>query len=1068
MLPAASTAAANPVNASRANAAAPSRRRCRPGRRRVLTVLLGLLVGLAVRGQGVRLHLDFEDGRGPGSHPALEGSRGIVATLVDGAPGAGKALELHNPEPASQCGVVLRQPFTVTKNLVLEFDHREEIEDGFEGAYLGVAFMGEDGQQVCWASDPFSSTWRRARIVIPSLRPSSGAAMQIGLPIATVRLYGRVKDTTDQRGATRGRMRVWLDNLRLHVPDAIDMAGLGKPYVCHNNPPLLDWAGPGRPGQRLQLSRSADFPAAATREVEVPGARPFLVPSEPLEPGTWYFRVLIEDALVSGWSQAQPVEIPAETHHYRLAPIAMAPLRQAPRPRLRRLLRPAGEALTPTEAETLLRNARAALEQGVPEHPGPYRSGDPRWPQWIDWYGRVAGDITSRTGSRLASAGRAAILTGDAAAIDAARKLLVAACAWDPDGGSSARHGDLQAASLLQGMLWCYDACAGSLSAAEAATVEAVLKTRIQQFAGHLSPFRMNPSQNHPWRQTTAVAEAALVMMGVFPEAEEWLDVACHACAYRILPSMGFAGENQEGLSYWSYGVSMLADLADLMRFLGGVDLYDHPWLASTCRFPIYTAPPGGYAISFADNSDRGNASLRGPYGTSLAGRLGERVGDPYALWYASRSAAGVTPRPPADLPQSVFYPYIGYALFNTCLSEGRENVSVGLRCGPYYAGHQHDDNNGFAIHAYGDKLAVDGGYYDWYGSPHFKAYSMRTLAHNTLLVDGEGQVPRTGGRLAESFDSPGIGWTVGDASDPSIYGGRLRRFERRLLFLKPDAVVIHDLVEASAASARLDWLLHAHTTEAFPCDAAAGSFQIERPNAALQGRFLAPAGLTMAVTQSFTIGPQQKRASVFLPWDEVQPEWTLTASAPAAPRQEFVAVMVVHRRGDGVTAAPALVRPLASDAGWGCEIERPYGRWRVLLRRQGADGPMAADGLQSDGTAAAVLVDPSGAVANAFMAGGRSLTHEGNALLSRPAPSDAALDEGVQPAALEAVMAFDDRELPVAGLRRSLPDGDLSVWWVTLDLPEAYRGDLEIEGWTGALPPQVRLGPMAFTGIRH
>jgi len=864
-------------------------------------------------------------------------------------------------------------------------------------------------------------------------------------------------------------MQVWFDNLRLHAPADIDVPDLAKPYVCHNNPPLFDWAGPGTPGQRLQYSRSADFAAAGTTTVALTTDRPFFVPAQPLDPGTWYFRVRLDTELLSGWSRIQPVQIPERTHSYRLRPIDFERLRQAPRPRLLPRIRPQGGTVDAAERDRLVRQAQEALRTGVPEHPGPFREGDARWPQWIDWYGKVADQVTSRTGSRLRTAGQAAILTGAPEAVDAARQLLLAACAWDPAGGSAARYGDLQAAALLQGMLWCYDGCVATLSPADAATIQATLKTRIEQFAEHLSPFRMNPAQNHPWRQTTAVAEAALVTMGLYPEAEVWLDTACHAFAYRILPSMGFDGENQEGISYWSYGVNMLADFADLMRFMADVDLYDHPWLVRTCRFPLYTTPPNGYSISFADNSPEGNASIRGPYGQELVGLLGERVRDPYALWYADRAVPGLAARPPADLAQSVYYPHIGYALFNTCLSEGLENVAVGLRCGPFYAGHQHDDNNAFVIHAYGDKLAIDGGYYDWYGSPHFKAYSLRTLAHNTLLVDGQCQVRETGGRIAAYFDSPGLGWTVGDASDPAIYAGRLRRFDRRLLFLKPGIVVVHDLVEAAAAPTRLDWLLHAHTDQAFPCDPAAGTFLIERPAAALQGRLLAPAAARLRVSRSFDIAPQQKRASVFLPWEQVQPEWTLTASSEPAARSEFLAVMAVHRRDEGKAVAPVPMRAIETPAARGCELRVPYGRWLVLVRRpEAGDAPLAAEGLQTDGEAAAVLLAPDGSVANAFVAAGKMLTWEGKALHSSPEPQHWAMDEARQPVALTAAVSIAGRTTPMPGLRRPSPDGDVSVWWANLDLPQARRCEIEVEGWSGPRAPCLRLAGNSLVGVRH
>lgn len=1046
------------------------------GRQRTLARRLGLLAwlaGLAAAAAGAPqefLRIDFEDGRGPGLHPALSCPAGVRAEIVPGRDGQGRALRLSNSTPGAFCPLFVQGSFAVCRNLVLEFDHREEIEEGFEGAYLGVSLYGADGAQIAWTSDAFSPEWRHARVVIPLLQPMGDAGpMRPGLAIPRLQLYGRVREPPGVKGAARCRMTVWFDTILLHAPADVDGTGPARPYTCHNDPPLLDWAGPGAAGQILQLSREADFPPARTTAFPLETARPFFVPPEPLGPGTWYFRVRRETELLSGWSPAQTVLLPERTHRYRLRPIPFAALREASRPRLLRRLRPDAAPLAPADRERALSQARTALQEGVPEHPGPYVDGDPRWPQWIDWYGRVADGVTARTGSRLRTAAQAAMLTGHPEAVAAARSLLLAACGWDPGGGSAARHGDLQAASLLQGMVWCYDACAETLSPAEAERVLGVLRTRILQFYDHLSPFRLNPSQNHPWRQTEAVVEAALVLMGVLPEAEEWLDTACHAFAYRILPSMGFDGENQEGISYWAYGVDMLAEIADLLRFLAGVDVYDHPWLARTCRFPLYTTPPEGYSISFADNSDRGNASLRGPYGAGLVGLLGERVRDPFALWYADRSAPGLDARPPAELPQSVFYPHIGYVLFNTCLSDGLENVAVGLRCGPFHAGHQHDDNNGFVIHAYGDKLAVDGGYYDWYGSPHFKAYSIRTLAHNTLLVDGQCQVRETGGRITAYFDSPGFGWTVGDASEPAIYAGRLSRFDRRILFLKPGFVIVHDLVEASGAPARLDWLLHAHTQDPFPCDPATGGFAIERPAAALQGRLLAPAGVRLTVGRSFDVAPQQKRASVFLPWEEVQPEWTLTAGADPAARTEFLAVLAVHRRTGAGPVEPVPLRGFETASARGVECRPPYGRWLVLLRRQGSGGePLEAEGLRADGQAAAVLLTPEGALANAFVAMGTRLVWQGRELFASPSPRSWALDEGLEPEPLTAALLLDGQPFAMQGLRRPLPGGGTSVWWATLELPEPRRCDLELEGWSGPRPPNVRLGGSTRTGLRQ
>ncbi|MBN2449297.1 MAG: DUF4962 domain-containing protein [Lentisphaeria bacterium] len=1005
----------------------------------------------------------------PNAIAVLSWAESVEAAIVADGPGGGHCLRLETSTPSAYCQLNLNADVALCRNLVLEFDHREEIEAGFEGAYLGVSFYGEGGRQVLWSSDGFSTEWRRCTVVIPLLKPSFGVAVAPGLRIRRMQLYGRVRDKTAEKGATRCRMRVWFDNIRLHAPASVDQPQILPPYLCHNNPPLLDWPGPGKAGSRLQISKDPAFPEPATTTVVLPTDRPFYVPPRPLAPGDWYFRVEQDAPLVRGWSARQHVILPERTHAYAMPALPLDELRRAPRPRLLPLLHAEVGAATPEVRETLLRQARAAASEGVPEHPGPHREGDPRWPQWIDWYGQVADGLTARTGMRLKRAATAAMATGEPESAALAADLLLAACDWDPDGGSAARHGDLQAASLLQGMVWCYDACEQTLTAEQRQRCVDAIRRRTLQFAVRVAPFRMNPAQNHPWRQTLALAESALVLLGVLPESEEWLDAAAHAFALRILPSMGFAGENQEGITYWSYGVTMLADFADLFLFLGGVDLYDHPWLASTCLFPVYCAPPHAYAISFADTSSRGNASIRGVYGAALTGRLAERSRNPYALWYAGRSAAETPPRPPAELPQSVFYPHIGQALFHTCLSDGREDVAVGLRCGPYYAGHQHDDQNAFVIHAYGDKLAIDGGYYDWYGSPHFKAYSIRTLAHNTLLVDGHGQRPRTDGRITAFFDSPGFGWAVGDAGgNPEIYEGRLGRFDRRILFLKPGFVIIHDLIRTTDAPASLQWLLHAHTRDPFPAHEARGTFTVARPDATLHGVFLAPENLRLGVARSFDVPPQKPRASVFLPWEEVQPEWTLTAGTLEPVRHaEFVAVLAVARAG-GSSAEPLDPHRLHTDTAWGCELRTAHGTYVVALRRQDAAGPLEVGSLRTDGDAAAVLLGTDGRVLNAFASRAAALHFGGRTLLRHDAARDGSLDEGRTPVSLSAPLDLDGAVLTLEGRRHPLPDGDVTTWWAHVPIPERIRATLTVDGWEGPGEPRLRLDNEWLSGTRH
>ena len=389
------------------------------------------------------------------------------------------------------------------------------------------------------------------------------------------------------------------------------------------------------------------------------------------------------------------------------------------------------------------------------------------------------------------------------------------------------------------------------------------------------------------------------------------------------------------------------------------------------------------------------------PAQTGRVRELAIRTRDPYALWYSGQREPvdGIRPRPPADLPPSIHYRHIGVVIFNTSLVDGRQGVTVAMHSGPYYAGHQHPDQNSFVIHAYGEKLAIDGGYYDWYGSPHFKAYSMQTLAHNTLLVDGRGQASRTAGadgRVAAYFDSPGYGYAVGDASKPEVYGGLLGQFDRRILFIKPGFVVVHDLVASTRETAKYDWMLHAIVP--IEIDARRQSFSITCAEAALRGRFLLPTNLGMEVTSGFPVEPVNRYSTDPVPPENYFPEWHLTAT-PQQPtaREEFLAAMQIRRLG-ARRGPEAVIESVEGDAARGVRFQCGESTHYVILRRPGAEGVIHSAGLETDGEAAAIELAPGGKVRRAFAAKAGFLRYDGRELFRSLRARDWATAEDGEP----------------------------------------------------------------------
>lgn len=951
---------------------------------KTLATILWTFASCAVAGfsadGGAVFSLDFENGTDVRQYPELSSKDVEVGIVAPGAGGSGHALRMRNLKPDRYAQITIKRPFPLQKNLVLSFDHREEVEAGGEAAYVGVLFYDTAGKS-WFRSDRFGPEWKHTEIVLGEMRSSKGGVLTLGKMMEHINFYGRAK------GNTKAVMTVWLDNITLRV-QAPSSRLSDEVRTSTSNPPLFNWPR-GQNQSKLQYSTDPAFPEAKTITVAV--AWNFHTPPQPLAPGLWYWRVWTSSSLSEGWSETRRVNIVPEAHRFITEPVPVAKIAAAPRPRVIDL-GAARKELAGRNHAALVKSAEKIHRSGVPADPPRYAPGNPDWPTWIDWYGKVAGGITGRTGKKLQQIAQLAALTRDPQVIAWTKEMALAAAAWNPKGGSAMEVGDIGAQHLLRGLNWCYDALHDDLSDAERAKLRAVIVERAEQFWTRLNPFRSNEANNHAWLQTLALAEAGFVLIGEHDEAAAWAEYSRQLYLGRFLCCLGYQGDNNEGIGYWGYGLLFVIDYGDLMRHVCGIDLFKHPWLNQTARFPMYCAPPGAWAVSFADTA-KPNHSVKGPAEQRQVRDLAVRTRDPYALWYAGATNAvdGLTPKPPVDLPQSIHYRHIGWVIFNTSLVDGLENSTFAMRSGPFYAGHQHDDQNGFVIHAYGEKLAIDSGYYDWYGSPHFKGYSTLTRAHNDILVNGKGQAHMqkgADGRIAAYFDSPAYGYTVGDASNPAVYPGQIKRFDRRALFIKPGFVVIHDVLQSSDTAARYDWLFHA--VAPIETDAASQSFVLTSGKAALRGRFLSPAKLAMTVTKGYPVEPVDGYSTRPVPSEKYAHEWTLTAT-PAAPavREDIVTGMQIRRLAPA-TEPEARIESLKAANAFGVRIIAGDDAHIVLFRQRDAKGAMNGGDLESDGTVAAIRFDPqSGKVQSAFAAGATRLRFRGKDLFQNTTPTD-------------------------------------------------------------------------------
>jgi hypothetical protein len=110
-----------------------------------------------------------------------------------------------------------------------------------------------------------------------------------------------------------------------------------------------------------------------------------------------------------------------------------------------------------------------------------------------------------------------------------------------------------------------------------------------------------------------------------------------------------------------------------------------------------------------------------------------------------------------------------------------------------------------------GAALAIPSGYYGpSYGKPHHAQWTRSTRANNCILVNNQGQKIRSAaanGKILSLQDASGYTYVTGDATP--AYMGKLKKWIRHILFLRPGLFLLLDEIEASTNS-QYQWMLHA------------------------------------------------------------------------------------------------------------------------------------------------------------------------------------------------------------------------------------------------------------------
>jgi heparinase II/III-like protein len=324
-------------------------------------------------------------------------------------------------------------------------------------------------------------------------------------------------------------------------------------------------------------------------------------------------------------------------------------------------------------------------------------------------------------------------------------------------------------------------------------------------------------------------------------------------------------GSYHESLDYMRITWASLVLIAELQRTTTGVDpAQQFSMFRNIGNTYLYKLLPDGTPSREGDNE----YPVLDSRDTALVGYAVNRFKDPYSAWLLRQSGfftkewvlpvlqflwddPEVTPRNPAgegeqELPRQCFFPCVGHLVMRDGWSP--QSTWIEFDCGPYFAKHQHLDQNQITIY-HGGYLAIDSGAdYTDSESPHYLNYYRRTVAHNSVLVydpaenffwsDNLLSAANDGGQRMDSsrfwnsirsradwertrdlwdlgsmrvvdYEPGQYHYAMGDASK-AYSANKVRRFTREILYVPGHSVLfVYDRVISRNSNFKKAWLLH-------------------------------------------------------------------------------------------------------------------------------------------------------------------------------------------------------------------------------------------------------------------
>ncbi|MET3726809.1 hypothetical protein ABID52_000390 [Fictibacillus halophilus] len=413
--------------------------------------------------------------------------------------------------------------------------------------------------------------------------------------------------------------------------------------------------------------------------------------------------------------------------------------------------------------------------------------------------------------SRLETLTKAFCLTNRKSYKDKAKELLIALCKFTrwyefPDKGAL---WSLSLPIFTMAVSYSYDLLYSELTPDEVEIVEEALIEKGLQPLKQL--FGAVDQHNIFVAGMSAMMIASLTLHGRREETEVFQKESSRYLAYYLESKLD--RKESEGLHYDTVALQHIVSALYANYRITGASLIQHPYLTQEILNQIIYFQGCGNRATFANFSDSyHNLDL-----TSLLIFLSETCDDPilhdyvqsYGSWsedllfhYKKQDSLTVSPDEVLDFPTSKVFQSIGWASIR---SGWKENTHMlGFTSSPSERDHNHFDQNNLSINVSGEWLITNPGYQDYVPGPR-RDFTLGTVGHNAMLVNGKGQIKRGQSSITEAFISPFYQYVKGTAID--VYEKHLV-WNRKIFHIDQSQYIVIDDVD-SGEILDLSFLFH-------------------------------------------------------------------------------------------------------------------------------------------------------------------------------------------------------------------------------------------------------------------